>query len=285
MRQSPPEARPPRLPRGSVCLIILRTHVFGERERAFAEQLRAGHDRPVVIAADETRRPLDVAPFTKISITRAACNALGLYCTPDFTWRTGDYVFYLARHQFPGVERFWVVEPDVEQSFGSWGACFDFFERFTAPDLISSHLAPATPDWYWRQSGRNRPGGAYRAFFPLVRMSARAVDVCHRERRRGPFSLHDRLHWPNDEVFVATELVHAGLPVADMNSFGTTVYTDDSFNYGPLDGDLGSFRTAPDRVYHAVLYGEAYRERRARIAAETDGRLVRARRKIQRHLR
>ena len=115
-------------------------------------------------------------------------------------------------------------------------------------------------------------------------MSTRAIDVCLRERRSGRFSLRDRLQWPNDEVFVATEVAHAGLAIADLNDFGRTVYRRDTFDYAPLDGDTGAFRDGRDRIYHPVLHGDDYARRVNRIAGAADNRVTRYRRKLQRHV-
>ena len=265
-------------------MIILRTHVFGDRERRMVAALRAGQSQPVVIAADESRRVLDVGDAAKLSVTTAACRRIGLYCPADFAWRNGDYVFYLARRRFPTVERFWLIEPDVEHSFDSFRALFAFFDARPAIDLLAGHIEDATDDWYWFQTGRVRPTGIKRAFFPLVRMSTRAIDVCLRARRSGRFSLRDRLHWPNDEVFVATEVAHAGLAIADLNDLGRTVYRRETFDYTPLDGDTGALREIPDRIFHPVLHGEDFARRVDRIAGASDDRLTRCRRRLQRHL-
>ncbi len=269
-------------------MIILRTHVFGARERALMEQLGTDHCHRVVVAADETRRTLDVGPYAKLSVTRAACHRLGLLCPADFTWRNGDYVLYLARNHYPEERQFWMLEPDVEHSFESFPKLFERFDRYADIDFLACYFNQTTEGWWWRQTGRPRASGVFRAMFSFVRLSARALDVGLRQRRRGRFLIRDRLLWPNDEVFMATELVHAGLQVRDLNDFGAAMYEPGSFGYEePLDGDAGTFRTDPDRIFHPVLYGDAYRRRIERIHAswEVQGNIsMRLRRRLQRML-
>ncbi len=268
-------------------MILLRTHMFGDRERRLTERLAAIPGRSVAVAADETRRTLDVGPFAKVSVTRAACIGLGLYCPKDFAWRNGDYALYLARRQFPDEHFFWLIEPDVEHSFSSDPLMFDYFDAHAELDLLATYLTASTAGWWWAQTARPHPTGVRRALFCLLRISARALDVCLNARRQGRWSLRDRLFWPNDEAFVATEVAHAGLRLADMNDVGKQVYDHESFGYeDPLLGDDGSFRSTPNRIFHPVLYGSEHAARLARIerAEQTVTVAERARRKLQRSL-
>ena len=268
-------------------MILLRTHVFGDRERRLCERLATVPAQRVAVAADETRGTLDVGPFEKVSITRAACRRLGLHCPPDFTWRNGDYALYLARRQFPAERFFWLVEPDVEHSFASDAALFERFDAHGEIDLLAPYLSAPVVEWWWGQTARPHPTGVRRALFCFVRVSARAIDLCLRQRRRGRWRLRDRLFWPNDEAFVATEVAHAGLRLADLNDLGAPAYEVASFGYDePLLGDTGAFRATPDRIFHPVLYGADHAGRIARIA-DSERKVpfdVRARRKLQRSI-
>lgn len=247
-------------------MVILRTQVFGERERTLATRLQKVGGHPMVVAVDETRGAIDVSPFEKISVNERACAKLGLHCPQDFTWRNGDYVFYLARNQYPEQTYFWMIEPDVEHSFASDEALFKHFDKQSDVDLLVPYFRVSTEKWWWRQTARPRSTGVKRAMFCFLRLSAKAVDVCLRERQSGRFSLRDRLCWPNDEAFVATEIVYAGLTAADLNDFGAPTYTLETLGYDePIDGSAGTFRQHPDCVYHPVLYGSAYRARKERI--------------------
>ncbi len=219
----------------------------------------------VAVAADETRGVLDVGGHEKIGLTRAACRAIGLHCTSDFAWRNGDYALYLARQRFPDERFYWLLEPDVEHSFPTMSALFGRFAAYPDVDLLATYLNASTDDWWWSQTGRPHPTGIKRAMFCFIRVSAAAVDLCLRERRRGRWRIRDRLFWPNDEVFVATEVAHAGLRYADLNDLGAPVYDRETFGFDNLlDGTAGTFRERHDRIFHPVLYGDAYAARLAR---------------------
>ena len=268
-------------------MILLRTHVFGDRERAMIRRLESVPGHRIAVAADETRGPLDVGRSAKVSVTRAACRRLGLRCTRDFTWRNGDYALYLARRQFPDERFFWLIEPDVDHSFASEAALFERLAANEDADLLAPYLSAPVADWWWGQTARPHPTGTRRALFCFVGVSARALDLCLRERRRGRWRLRDRLLWPNDEAFVATEVIHAGLRAIDLNDLGAPLYDRETFGYDvPLDGDAGAFRAVRDRLFHSVLYGEAYRKRMKRVSAPPRRWPLheRARRKLQRAL-
>ena len=151
-------------------------------------------------------------------------------------------------------------------------------------DLLSSYLFPVDREWYWQRTIRNGSISVYRCFFPLIRISSRAINLCLEQRQKDRFSLHARLFWPNDEALVATTVVRAGLKVADLNSAGAPVYTENSFGYEPLDGDDGWFRGTANQVYHPVLYGNAYHARVARQAI-ADPFMRRVRRRLQKVMR
>ena len=268
-------------------MIIVRTHVFGERERTLMKRLQDVRSHPVVIAVDETKGSIDVSPFDKISVTREACAQLGLYCPKDFTWRNGDYVLYLARKRYPAERYFWMLEPDVEHSFVSDSALFQHFDKQTDVDFLTPYFSASTTSWWWHQTARVRPTGVKRALFCIVRLSAQAIDVCLRERQKGRFSLRDRLYWPNDEAFVATEIVHAGLSAADLNDLNPPSYTPDTLGFDkPIDGTAGTFRQFSNMIYHPVLYSSAYQKRIERLQqTETTGNHWKyIRRKLQRLL-
>lgn len=251
--------------------------------------LRSLDDCPglqVAVAVDESAGVVDVGGHRKVSVTRAACQALGLHCPDDFAWRNGDYNLYLARKAFPDARYFWMLEPDVEHSFASFDHLIALFDAMPEVDLLSSHLMPADREWYWQRTIKDRSVSVQRCFFPLIRISSRAIDLCLEQRRKDRLSLHARLFWPNDEALVATTVARAGLRVADLNSAGVSVYNESSFGYEPLDGDDGWFRGVANQVYHPVLYGDAYRARVARQAgAMADPFMRRVRRKVQKLMR
>ena len=267
-------------------VIILRTRNLDEPQRRFLRSLTGNSGIQVAVAVDETVGLVDVGEYRKISVTVAACQELGLHCPDDFAWRNGDYNLYLARKAFPAARYFWMIEPDVEHSFASFEQLIALFDDMPEVDLVSSHLVPADREWYWQRTIKDRSVSVQRCFFPLIRISSRAIDICLKQRQRDRFSLHARLFWPNDEALVATTVTRARLRVADLNGAGVSVYNESSFGYEPLDGDDGWFRGGVNQVYHPVLYGDAYRARLARQAgAMADPFMRRVRRKLQKLMR
>jgi hypothetical protein len=265
-------------------LIVVRTVRYGEQERRFVQKLKDRNEVLIVLAVDESRGTVEVEDHQKISLTRTSCESIGLYCPIDFTWRNGDYALYLARQQFPNFENYWMIEPDVEHSFANFVAFMSVFDSTPDVDLLSGYFEPAHREWHWRGSAKRVKGIAYRCFFPLLRMSARAIDVCRDRRKREKYSLRSRLYWPNDEAFVANTVLNSGLKAADFNDVGSDVYERDSFGYTPLNGDHGGFRKEGNRVYHPVLYGDAYQARLKRHRTATNSLIDRVGRKIQRLL-
>ncbi len=269
---------------GPRCVIILRTEQFGGRERKLLTDLPIGNGVQHVIAIDETRGNVDVGSHSKISVTREACENIGLHCPIDFAWRNGDYCLYLARQQFPEADWFWMIEPDVEHSFPHLAHFFALFDPLQSVDFLTAHLRPAEAGWHWAPSAPNYRTGPWRCFFPLIRLSARAVDLCLHQRQRDRWALRSRLYWANDEAFVVNTVMQAGLETRDLNSLDVPVYADDTFGYTPLDGDATAFRSEANRLFHPVLYGDAYRARKNRIASATNSLAGRLGRKLQRHI-
>jgi hypothetical protein len=247
--------------------LILRTQVFGERERAFLAKLQADTGFSAAVAADETRTTLDCAPYAKISVTPARAASLGLYCPADFGWRCGDYALYLARHGMPEMDHFWIVEPDVRFAFSNYADIFGLFDNSPEADLISPDLRLSGADHLWHPTMRQRTPNVYRCCFGLARFSARALDLCLAERRRDRTNPWARLMWPNDESFTASIVIAAGLDARDMNSFGRVLYTVDTFGFFTVrQGETFDDWAQPGLIYHPVLWGEDYSRKVTKMA-------------------
>lgn len=252
--------------RATTCM-ILRTHRFTGRERAFLEKLRHDTGFQIAIAADETKGKLDCAGIPKISVTRAAAQALGLHCPPDFGWRCGDYPLYLARRALPAMTHFWIIEPDVRAAADDYGSVFAAFDNHPEVDLISPDLKPSGVDHFWHPTMRQRTRNVYQCCFAFSRFSARALDLCLAERRRERTNPWARLMWPNDESFTASIIIAAGLDARDLNAFGRTLYTPDTFGFFTVRrGETFAATAEPGLVYHPVLWGEEYEHKIVRAA-------------------
>ncbi len=256
--------RPPE--RASTCL-VLRTHRFGGREQAFLHQLQQDTGFQIAVAADETNGPVDCGAIRKISVTRATIESLGLYCPADFGWRCGDYALYLARQALPSVSHFWIIEPDVRAATADYGGIFSAFDGVPQVDLITPDLKPSGVDHFWHPTMRQRTRNVYQCCFALSRFSARALDLCRAERQRDRTNPWARLMWPNDESFTASVIIAAGLEARDLNSFGRTLYTPETFGFFTVRrGETFDATAEPGLIYHPVLWGQDYERKVVKAA-------------------
>jgi hypothetical protein len=247
--------------------ILVRTTRIAADELALARRLQQASAAPVALVADARSGAVDGTDPDVIALSSAACQALQLFCPPDFAWRCGDYGYYLARRRYPTTERFWLIETDVAIYGGETEAFFAFFaERAREVDLLAAQLRPADHSWYWTQSARARDVKAFRCLFPITRLSARAIDAALARRVSQGRWPQRRWLWPNDEALVATTLMNGNFICRDFNDFGTPFYSDDSFFFGaPLQGERLRIDAPGPRLVHPVLFGDAYAEKLAKL--------------------
>lgn len=236
-------------------MILLRTTRIDPETRAMADRLRIASGESVAMLVDE-RRGAIATDLPKIGLTDAACADLGLYTPSDFAWRCGDYGFYLARHLFPAETHYWMIEYDVRIS-GDAARFFATCATHPGVDLLAADVRPTARDWWWCANVAASDVQPHRCFFPVVRLSAQAVDILAAKRRAHSRRAFRRMLWPNDESFVATAAVAAGLSIADLNSLGERFYDGETYSYtNVLDGELFVADDAEPRLHHPVLFGE-----------------------------
>ncbi len=248
--------------------LLIRTTALDDRLLAFGDELAAASGHPVAYVVDERRGPVPSRGREVVGLTDAGCAELGLHGPADFAWKCGDYAYYFARRRFPDARWLWLIEYDVRFAGGNPAEFFAFFAAHPHVDLLAAYFAAAKPDWYWTQTLYARDAAPHRCLFPVTRLSVRAVDAAYAKRVEHSNNPLRKLVWPNDEAFVATTLVQAGLDCRDLNAFGRTFYTPETFTFTePLDGD--AFVPSDDglRLYHPVLYGDAYRRKIERLTA------------------
>jgi hypothetical protein len=249
-------------------VILYRTTRYDADTAAALDALAVASGRAVAVVIDERGGAIDTDGHAKVSVTVPAVRALGLYAPPDFAWRCGDYGFYLARAQFPEVRDFWLIEDDVR--IVAPAAFFALTDAHPAIDMLAGELRAAEDGWWWEATARSRDARVMRAFFPVVRMSARAIDVARDKRVAHGRLPWRRAQWPNDEAFAATAIAHAGLSWRDLNALGKPLYDPATFSFrGLIDG--GAVPVAPDdraQLLHPVLSGERYRRKIASVAGE-----------------
>lgn len=256
-------------------LVLFRTHVFNDRVAAVLDRLSRRSNRRVVVVADESKKELRTPEeIEKLSLTRAAVEAAGLFCPGDVGWRCGDYSFYLASPLLRGIEFVWLVEHDLHINFEREA---DFFDRFSNEphDLLGVEFKRASKAWSWYSRMGAYQQDVHYCLFPLVRLSRRAVDALLADRR----SMSEAFAktgvegtYPNDEAFVATMLKARGFSCESINSFGHRYYgagTTFSLNR-PFSRAALESAEADGLLYHPAVYGNDFvRKARAYIRNAT----------------
>lgn len=139
--------------------------------------------------------------------------------------------------------RYWLIEFDVECS-RPWQEFFAAFERCDA-DLLASHVLSRMqrPSWFWwdllhpPQGGRMEPSGQWRAFFPIYRISRKALEAIDDAHRAG---------WEGHyECLVPTVLRQSGCEVRDLREI-IPCYTGTEQDPGADNANLSSMRFRPE---------------------------------------
>ncbi len=248
-------------------MILLRTTAMSAHTAAFARRLVEETGQRLCCVVDERKGPVDTAGHDKIGLTVRRCRELGLYCPLDVGWRCGDYGFYFARKRYPDERFFWLIEYDVRLTGPDVNGFFRCFDGADDVDLIAGHYREAEPWWYWTHTMAARGQPVWRCLFPVVRLSAAAIDLLHAQRQAYARRLLRLANWPNDESFVATILTRAGMRCADINDFGHTLYDDTTYTFSePFDGAMLDERAPPLKVFHPILFGDDLAKKLKRMA-------------------
>ena len=260
----------PGTPSPAPILIAIRTHYIDAELLELARSLAAGDRYEVVFAVDERAGLWDTAEFAKLSLTVDAVTRLGLYIQDgSFLWKFGDYIFYLLRQMRPDAPYAWLLENDVLINFADRRAPFQMLDAASDHDLLATHVEKAPPGWFWRPTVEDLYPDVYRCFFPFIRMSARAADHLFQVRRQASqvYGKTERFQFnsiPNDEAFVASDLVAAGFLVADINQVAV-LYNRNSFDFSTLF-NRRVLSTHDNLLYHSALSGSAYVAKLIRLA-------------------
>ena len=251
-------------------VILIRTYYVDNAVLDLIEKLKKETAYRIAIAADERTQNLDPGPGAgKISLNFTAFHDLGLYVEDNAMWKCGDYGLYAALPHFPQAAYFWLIEPDVMIHTEHLSDFFSFFNTHRQVDFLACLYSEADQAWNWRRSMTPYATKIYRCMFSLTRFSRAAVEFML-ERRRALSASHveaiarngtqANLTWPNDEVFSATELSNSNFICRDINDFGKTFYTENTFGFINPVSLKRLKNTLPDGlVYHPVLSGERYR--------------------------
>ena len=151
-------------------------------------------------------------------------------------WYNSDYPFYIIKKYLPNYEYYWSIEYDVFCNGNSYEPFFSIYEN-NEDDLISQDYSSTVdndPIWHWINGTEwiYTKEEIHKAFFPVVRLSAKAIDFLYNRRIE-----HGRIfekakeksnhRWIFCECFVATELYINGFkcsPILNQNIRFLPVY-------------------------------------------------------------
>jgi hypothetical protein len=239
--------------------LLLRTKEITPGVLKLADHLEAISGHAVALIVDASHGNVASEERAIINLSVASCSELGLHCPADFAWKCGDYGYYLARRRFPAATLFWMIETDVRFCGDNPEHFFRFFAAENDVDFLAGKLQVADQSWFWRHTALNRNVAPYRCFFPVTRLSVRAIDAVLWHRLEQGKRLTRRAIWPNDEAMVATTLMNGGFVCRDFNDFGHVFYSEETYFYGkPLNGDSLQLCPARVQIVHPVLPGSAY---------------------------
>ena len=243
-------------------LVVVRTHFVDQRLLHLIEAIDAAPEYQVVVAVDEMRRPVDTKGFAKLSMTAAAFDELGLYTEiDDLLWRCGDYPLYLARRAFPDFAGYWLIEYDVAINRADPVSFFREFDGTHAHDFLSTHFREREPGWNWGDPMQSEYPVVWRSYFPLVRLSGRAIDFLLERRVLASSKImaiapQNRPFWANDESFTACELHYNGFECADFKTLSDCY--DDSTFFNDVLFDPDHLPPHDGKIYHMVRSGIHY---------------------------
>ncbi len=188
-----------------LCIIALRTHLWSPAIAAQAARLQqAAPGCRFVILADETKGPLNTAPFEKISHTvDFSAFALPAFPAGRVLWYNADYPLYTLQQHFPDATHFLVAEYDVSVNIPLLPVLQHAYTQKL--DLIAHFLGPAPDSWGWTHEVKAHFRAPMQSFLPLCLISARAVRHLLHRRQTWPLqSPTEHAHWPFCEAFIPT---------------------------------------------------------------------------------
>jgi hypothetical protein len=235
-------------------LLIVRTHRADKASLDAFDRYSSVGNFDVTFCCDEREREVDPGGRAKIGFSDATLAGLGLFPHPHSGWRCGDYFYYVARKNFGQYRYYWMIEPDVWIHTEDLDAFFAQF-RDHQSDLLATKFGPRDWKWGWYGTVSQHYKQVYGCVFPISRLSGAAIDFCFNARKTATASMapEDFRSWPNDEAFVANELVNAGFHCEDLNAPERTVYTLKTFANAALFDDRVLFSSQPDgMIYHPV---------------------------------
>ncbi len=250
-------------------LIIVRTHKADAASLAAYDLYAATEGFDVVFCVDERGGVADMGGRPKVVFDRARLHALGLFAHPDCGWQCGDYFYHVARTDRPDYRYYWLIEPDVKIHVTAPADFFGLFDGNTA-DLLAPRLTCNDTTWSWNRQIVAAGLPPWRCFYPITRLSGRAIDHVFETRRRhalNPAIANDK-DWPNDEGITASALADGGFACRDLNGCGIICHTGASLNgVALIDPEVLAAQKPDGLIYHPVRsFASWFAEAQATVA-------------------
>ncbi len=281
--------------------ILILNHFMDKSLRRLYEQIRrdCGPEYDIYLLSDRTRKDRPYVFHTpqlkQFRFTRNDLESLGYPGKQNLSLKragkrnmklgNAELPVLLFKAAHPEYEHYWIVEYDVRFS-GNWNLLFSHFLESPA-DLLGTTLStyPECPQWsHWHtvklpafNLSREQ---LVRGFFPVYRISGKALDCLHREYQIGCFG--------HMETLMPSLLFHSGLLLEDIGGNGKFVVGGNEnifYTNNPMDNSLapGTFiyrpwltasGTQPNMLWHPVKKAQNplltfFKERVKRVMAIT----------------
>jgi predicted O-methyltransferase YrrM len=236
---------------------IFRTHVWdSDISEMAARAERCCGTGTFVIATDESKGPLSVGRFSKLSHTEDFSSYSLPSIPPDkVLWWNADYVLYLARRSLPDYDYYAMLEYDVHMNCD----LPSIIEQCANAgiDLVARYLRPIEANHWSRPSIIEMSEDPWWALIPFVILSARAVDALLQRRQDIAVQLKEgKLRtWPYCETFIPTVIKHSpGMSLADASQFVNA----DMLRWRPFLSSRDPLLDRPNSVAHPVMSGQRF---------------------------
>jgi hypothetical protein len=234
-----------------------RTYAWDEGIAELARRFfaAAAGSRQVVLV-DETRGPIEISNYEKISHTSDTAY-LGLPNHPpgQSLWFNVDYGIYSLQRQLPDYDYYLLSESDLAVNVS-----LQPMMRFAAArriDFIAHQILPSTPEWYWHSNGLALSASPWRSLLFFMILSQRAISCLLTARRElaQRFSAGEINTWPFCETFVPTILKSApGIRFAEVSAFAGT----DDLEFRPRLSLHDPRANRRGTLVHSVLGGKKF---------------------------
>ncbi|MCR5265469.1 MAG: hypothetical protein K6E29_02615 [Cyanobacteria bacterium RUI128] len=164
----------------------------------------------------------------------------------------GDYPFYYIKNYFPNYDYYWCTEYDVFCNGPSYKPFFKQWEK-NKSDLIIADYRPSDidPNVFYDSEWIYKKEEHYMSFFPVVRLSARAVNHLYTTRLQQGQLFEEiknppHTRWIYCETYVPTEITKAGMTVSLLDTENLRYTPDYNLNKERV------FEFPNNKLYHPV---------------------------------